>query len=282
MLPPFELLRPDTLDEALEMLGTDPTPTPIAGGTNVLVDLRGRVASVGVLMDVGRLTALRRIERMDSALEIGAGTTIAELLDNPLVANHAPILTTAYRQFAAPLIRNRATMGGNLAHASPAADSAPPLLVLDASLVLRSASRERVVPIEEFFVGPCCTTRREDELIVAVRIPNEMVGASFAYEKVRLRNADAISVVSVAALRERESGRLRLALGAVAPTPIRVREVEDALSNVGSSNREIEEAAARAAKASQPIGDVRSSADYRRRAVDVLVRRCLNSLKEGP
>lgn len=280
-LPAFELRQPSTVVEALEILAAEPTAQPLAGGTCLLVDARARKLRRGTLVDLSRIAELRGIDRDGDALVLGGATTIAELLDSPLVAEGAPILTAACLKFAAPLVRNRATIGGNLVHASPAADTSPPLLVLEATVELQAHGATRSVPIAEFFVGPCCSDRRPGELLVSVRIPIRGVAPAFAYEKVRLRKADAISVVSAAALVDPIDGRVRLALGAVAPTPIRACSAEEILAKEGLTAAAIAKAARAAAEGTRPIGDIRGSADYRRREVEVLVRRCLTRLRGG-
>lgn len=280
-LPAFELKQPLSVEEAMGILAAEPEAQPLAGGTCLLVDARARKARPGMLVDLSRVSELRGIERDGQTIVLGATTTIAELLDSPLIEEHASVLRAACLQFAAPLIRNRATVGGNLVHASPAADTAPPLLVLDATLELRAQGGTRSIPIDEFFVGPCCSDRRAGELLVSIRIPVGSAAARFSYEKIRLRNADAISVVSAAARLDPADGRVRLALGAVAPTPIRARSAEEVLANAGLTQAAIAEASRVAAEEARPIDDVRGSADYRRREVEVLVQRCLARLGDA-
>jgi len=280
-LPAFELVQPNTLEEALDLLAAQPNAQPLAGGTCLLVDARARKIRPETLVDLSRVAELRGIERDGEAWVLGAATTIAELLESDRVEAHVPVLTAACRQFAAPLIRNRATLGGNLVHASPAADTALPLLVLDAVAELRSSEGTRWVPIVEFFVGPCCSDRRPGELLVSVRIPFSSAKRPFAYRKIRLRKADAISVVSAAALRHPKDGDIRLALGAVAPTPIRALAAEEILREKGLTAEAVTDAARRAISDVRPIDDMRGTADYRRREVEVLVRRCLDDLRSS-
>ncbi len=170
MLPEFDLLRPKTMPEALDMLA-DAGTMPIAGGTNVVVDLRAGKHQPRALVDVSRLPGLRGVRREDGHLVIGGGTTISDLLHDPLIAQHAPALREAALVFANPLIRNRATVAGNLVDASPAADTAPPLLALDAEVELSSKAGVRRVPLADFLVGVRKTLRRPDELLTAVRCP---------------------------------------------------------------------------------------------------------------
>jgi CO/xanthine dehydrogenase FAD-binding subunit len=280
MLPEFDLLMPETLSEALEMLSQGaPETVPLAGGTALLPDMRGRTRRPAKLVNVEGLEGLHGIRREDGHVVAGAGVTIAELLDDALIAQSAPVLQQASAVFANPLVRNRATLGGNLVYASPAADTAPPLLVLGAEVELASHEGVRRVPLEEFFVGVRQTVRCPDELLVAVRWPVPPAGSDGAFRKLALRKADAIAVVSAAVWVERdEDGRCRdarVALGAVAPTPIRARATEEALRGRVLTPEVIAEVAHVSCGETACIDDVRSTADYRARVAGVLVRRLL-------
>ena len=280
-LPAFELLQPESLTEALKLLSETPEAVPIAGGTCLLVDLRERSASADVLLDLSRIDELRRIEIVGDELVIGATVTISEILDDPSVAAHAGVLRRACEMFAAPLIRNRATIGGNLVHASPAADTAPPLLLLDAMVETQAEGRKRVTPLHRFFAGPCETALKPAHLLTAARIPISEGTPRWTYQKIRLRKADAISVVSAAALAVPSKDgppEVRIALGAVAPTPVRAWDAEEALKGKELTPEAIAVVAKVAAEEARPIDDLRGSAEYRRREVEVLVRRCLSGL----
>lgn len=280
MLPEFELLMPGTLSEALEMLAEgDGSVKPIAGGTNVIVELRdGR--RYGTLMDVSRLAELRGIRRENGHMVIGGGTTMTELLADPLIAEHGLPLREAAATLGSPLVRNRATVAGNLADASPAADSAPPLLVLGADVVLMSRTVTRRVPLDQFFVGPNETLIRPQELLVAIRWPVPPPDSRGTFHKIGLRQALACSVITVAvAVEGDENGdcqEARIALGSVAPTPMRARAAEEVLRGQRLTEERIAEAARLAAAATRPINDVRSTAAYRRRMAEVLVGRLLS------
>ena len=278
-LPKFDLLQPSTLGEALEILSTTQNAQPIAGGTALLVEMRGRKAEPGVLVDLGRLGDLHGVAPAANELVIGATTTIAELLKNPHVTERASILRDACSTFASPLVRNRATIGGNVAQGSPAGDMAPALLVLDASIELRSVRGKRLVRAVDFWKGPRKTTRKSDEMVVSIRIPLSQTPWLSSWKKLGLRKADAISVASAAVrLSLTADGKCegaRVAVGAVAPTPLRVAKSENALVGKPISREAIAQAAAAAAASSVPINDVRASVDYRRRVVEVLVRRAL-------
>jgi CO/xanthine dehydrogenase FAD-binding subunit len=285
MLPEFNLLMPKTLSEALEMLADNaPDVAPLAGGTNLIPDMRGGRHHPGVLVNVAGLDELGGVRREDGHLVVGGGVTIAELLDAPLIAQTAPVLREAASVLASPLVRNRATVGGNLANASPAADTAPPLLVLGAEVELASKEGTRRVPLEEFFVHVRETVCQPQELLTSVRWPIPTPDSVGRFRKLALRKADAVSVVNAAVMVEPDGngrcGQVRIALGAVAPTPIRVHAAEDALRGQALTSEVIAEAAHLAAEATYCIDDVRGSADYRKRVVKVLVRRLLTEIAE--
>ena len=311
MFPEFELWTPHSLPEALAQIATAEA-LPLAGGTNVIPDLRSGRHKARILLDISRLDELHGIRRENGHVIIGGGVTLGELLASPsehsgctcpegvvarngcspgrtpgrcgpeLVSEHAGPLVQAARLFANPLVRNRATLAGNLVDASPAADTAPPLLVLDAEVNLVSQAGCRTVPLKDFFIGVRKTVRRPDELLSGVRFPVTSLppaGTACGYYKLGLRKADAISVVSVAIRLEVEAdGRCRLAriaLGSVAPTPIRAIAAEESLCGQALTGKAFVEAGELAAMAVSPISDLRASADYRRRMVKVLVQRLL-------
>lgn len=292
MLPEFELLMPRTLPEALEMLAERaPDVMPIAGGTNVIPDLRGGRYRPACLVNVADLPELRGVRREDGFLVIGGGVTIAEVIEDPLVAQFAPVLREAAKTLGSPLVRNRATVAGNLANASPAADMAPPLLALDAEVELASREGVRRVPLKDFFVHVRRTVRQPHELMTAIRVPLPPENSRARFFKVALRKADAIAVVNGAVWVDLEYGvgsveyggrcrAARIALGAVAPTPIRAHEAERALEGQVLTPEVVAEAARLAAEATRTIDDIRGSAAYRRVVTEVMVRRTLEGIME--
>lgn len=278
MLPEFELWTPESLPEALEMLAkAAPDIVPLAGGTNLVVDMRSGRHSPKIVLDLSRLTDMRGMRTPNSHIWLGGGVTIAELLDSPLIEQSALPLRQAARLFASPLVRNRATLAGNLVDGSPAADTAPPLLALDAEVELASLESTRHIPLASFFLGVRRTLLQPDELLTSVSIPVPSPRMAFGYTKLGLRKADAISVVSAATAIELDpDGRCtkaRIALGSVAPIPLRACAAEDCLQGELLSPEAMAEAADLAARAVSPISDLRASADYRRRMVAILVRR---------
>jgi len=285
MLPEFDLLTPQTLPEALDMLaeGT-PDVVPLAGGTNLIVDLRAGRYRPGVLVNVAGLDELRFIRRENRHIVMGGGVTITELLEDPLIAQYAPVLREAAAVFANPLVRNRATVGGNLVDGSPAANMPPPLLVLDAEVELASKDGARRIPLDDFLVGVRQTLRRPDELLTAIRWPVPPPRSAAAFYKIGLRKSDAIAVVSAAVMVEGDVGagpaparctQARIALGSVAPRVIRARAAEETLRGQPLTDEVIAEAARLSAGVACPIDDIRGSAAYRQRVTEVLVRRLL-------
>jgi carbon-monoxide dehydrogenase medium subunit len=277
LLPRFEYRHATSLLQATTLLAENPVAQALAGGTDLLVDLRERRRQPPMLVDVGELAELRGVEVDDGATRIGGGVTVGELRASPLVGARLPALRAAARDFADFLTRNKATLGGNLANASPGADLVVPLLALDATVVLAGPSGERTVPLDAFLLGPRRTVARSGELIRHVLVPRH--GGRQAWYKLGLKRGGAIAVVSVATwLRLDPGGRVadaRIALGAVGPRPFRPREAEASLVGAPLDPGRVARAAELAATASRPITDVRGGADYRTAMVRALVARCL-------
>ncbi len=280
MLSEFELLMPQTLPETLEMLANGaPEVMPLAGGTNMIVDIRGGRKCPKTLLNLSGLSELRGICEDNGYVVIGGGATLAEILDSEIIAARIPVLQEAAKIFANPLVRNRATIGGNLCDASPAADTAPPLLVLNAEVELASKDGTRRLPLAEFFTGVRQTKRQPHELLTAIYVPVMAGNSAGGFRKLALRKADAISVVNAAVLVEYNGGDackdVRIAMGAVAPTPIRATAAEDALRGKKLTPELVVDAVSLVCDATCCIDDVRGAAAYRQRVVGVLVRRLL-------
>jgi len=274
MLPDFDLIQPRTVDEALAALNDG--AQPLAGGTNLLVDLRARRTKPKRLVSLAGLDALRGISRADGQVVVGALTTVDDLLRDPVIAEEAPALVASARVFAGAMVRNMATLAGNLCFGSPAADLAPPLLALDAQVVLRGPQGERTLPLAEFGLAPRATARAADELLTHVHWPQRPPGSAHLFRKVGLRKGDAISVVTVAVLLAAEGGKcneVRIALGAVAPAVMRAPRAEAVLRGRTPGDESFAEVGRLAAEACNPIDDIRASAAYRRHVVAVATRR---------
>jgi carbon-monoxide dehydrogenase medium subunit len=273
----FDLLRPRTLVGALEMMATLEYAQPIAGGTDVVPLFRDVGCKPVHLIDLGLIPELNGIVEENGKVHIGPTTTHAQLLASKVIEEKAPALHDAARWIGSVQIRNRGTVGGNLCNASPAADTAPPLLVHDAEAQVSSLKDARWIPLRELFAGPKTTVLEPDELLTGLRFaPTGHSGSSF--QRIGRRKGFTLSVVNAAVYLERDGDELRevrIALGSVAPTPIRVQRVEDTIRGKKMSESLLEEAASVCMGEAKPIDDVRGTAEYRRDMVGVLVKRAM-------
>lgn len=280
-------LSPDSIDGVLALIERHPDARLIAGGTDLLVRLR-REPSTAPLISLDRVAAWQGIEEVDAdgaMLAIGATTRIAELARSPVLAANAPLLQRAALSFAAPAIRNMASVGGNLCTASPAGDCLVPLYALGAQVELISSAGCRRLPIGDFILGPGRTSLARGEIITRVLLPARDPFAWQAYEKVGRRQSLAISVVSFAGLLrlddEQRVAEAHFAWGAVGPTVITAPEIADWLIGKQLDQSLIDEAAERARNAVSPIDDLRAGADYRRSLAGNLLRRFLGQIQHG-
>ena len=275
---PFQYLTPRSLDEALALL--TPKAVPLAGGTDLFLGMERRQTRPEAIVDLKRIPGVDGIEPSDRGLRIGALALMETLSASPLIRDGYPALGEAARVVGSTQTRNRATIGGNLANASPAADTATPLMALGAAVEATGADGTRELPIDELFRGPGKTALRDGELLTAILIPPAPALSGSAFQRC-VRTAMDIAVVNCAAfVRLDENGIVvdaRIALGAVGPTPLRAASAESCLKGHGFSARTAEEAAECAAADARPIDDVRAGADYRREMVRVLTRRAIES-----
>lgn len=268
-------LRPRTLDEAVRRLEDDPSLVPTAGCTDLMVRSPEALHQMEKVIDLLAIDELRGIREVEGALEIGATTSFSEIRRSAAVRAAFPALAAAASVVGGWQIQNRATLGGNMANASPAGDSLPVLLALDALVVAAGARGFREIPYAEFHTGYRKTALQPGEIVASVRLPYLPQGSIQTFRKVGTREAQAISKIVVAMAGRLEDGRiaeLRLAAGSVAPIPVRLRAAEEAV--LGLSPGEAADLAGReAARAVTPIDDVRSTAEYRRFALERVVRR---------
>lgn len=282
-----QYISPTTVEEALLALAKHGAAARlIAGGTDMLIELeRGQRPGVTVMIDISRIPGLNQIEADGETIRLGPMVTHNQVVASVLIQDEARPLALACWEVGAPQIRNRATIAGNLITASPANDSIPPLLVLDASVHLTSAARgDRTVRLADFYTGLRRTIMQPDEMLTAIHIPRRPATARGTFLKLGLREAQAISVINVAALLHFDGDQVThaaLALGSVAPTVIRMPEVEAALVGKPLDETTIRDAARLAAAITRPISDVRGTAAYRTEMVKVLVARALRSLRDG-
>jgi CO/xanthine dehydrogenase FAD-binding subunit len=279
----MDVLLPGTLEEALSMQAERPEARPIAGGTDLMVEINFDRDRPEAIIDLTRAAELAELRREDGRVFLGAGVTYARIM------RELPELTAlvqASRTVGSPQIRNRGTVGGNLGTASPAGDALPVLAVYDAEVVLgRAGGDTRVLAWQEFLLGVKRTALAEGELILGVRW--RPVSGPGSFSKIGTRNAMVIAVASLCLQVDEEGRGVRVALGSVAPTVVRATEAEafasDALAEAGVwddpgrpvSASVLAEFGVRVARSARPIDDVRGSAAYRRHAVEVLGRRAL-------
>jgi CO/xanthine dehydrogenase FAD-binding subunit len=262
-----QLIAPGTLQEVVVLLANEPGNwTPIAGGTDLMVQYAAGKLAAGKLVSIAALRELRLIEVTATEIRIGAGCTYTGIRQHKVIAEELPLLVRSAAWTGGIANQNRGTLGGNIANASPAGDSLPVLLAYDAELVLVSARGERRVPYRNFHTGYKTTILAPDELIRAVCIPRNFADYFCYAKKVGARDAQAISKVFLAALgriTNRKIADVRLAAGSVAPMPIRLPQTENLLRGQSINNSLFESCQATVASEIQPIDDIRSSAKYR-------------------
>jgi len=279
----FEFFNPSSLPEVFELLdryGAD--ARLIAGGTDLLVQMKQGLILPQKLINVLNLSGLRGIERDGDSIRIRALTRHADIENSALIRDGWKLLALASHKIGSPQIRHLGTLGGNLCNGSPSADTAPALLVLEAKVCLASRKGERHLPLESFFTGPGETVLEKDEALKEVIVPEPPALSSFSYLKLGRRKSMDLALVSAAVLltidpkRER-FGQVRIALGSVSPTPVRIKETERVLKGKPVDEDMILQAAGLAQKECQPISDIRASAEYRKEMVKVLVERAIKA-----
>lgn len=278
----FDLITPANLTAAVAMLAESPREwLPIAGGTDVMVQLASGTLRARKLLSVWNLPELRRIDALPEEIQIGAGSTYTDLRRSEIVSREFPLLARAASWTGGIANQNRGTIGGNIVNASPAADSLPALLAYQAELILVSAAGERRIPYVDFHRDYKKMVLAPGELIRSVCLPQRYSGYVQYSRKVGGRNAQAISKVCVAALGRIERGAIedvRIALGSVAPIPIRLRETEKLLLGKSPSADLVAKAGETAMAETHPIDDIRSTARYRAAVVGNLVNEFLEIL----
>ncbi len=279
-LPKFQYLAPQKIEETLTILGELRDQAKIiAGGTDLLIQMKNRAITPSYLVGIKHMSCLDYIAYdQKDGLKLGALSTMTSIEDSSLIQKEYNILAQAVRCVASSQIRNVATISGNLCSAVPSADTAPALLVSGAKLKLQSNQGIRVVPVREFFTGPRQTVLRKDELLTEVQVPHLSSDYKGIYLRQGLRKAMDLAVASVAVVMNSEDNYckdIKIALGAVAPTPRLATKTEVLLSGQHLADELIEEAARVASEEAQPISDMRASADYRRELVRVLTARAL-------
>jgi carbon-monoxide dehydrogenase medium subunit len=278
----FDYYRPGAMEEVFALFRKHKNGARLmAGGTDLVPGMKLKALRPGVIIDLKGIKGLDKINYSKrNGLRVGALTTLASLHASRAIRENIPFLAQAAGEVGSVQVRNRATLGGNLCNASPAADTATPLMALDAIACIRGPRKERTLPLEQFFTGPGKTGLKPGEVLVRVEAPAMKPHSGGAFIKLGVRRAMEIALVNVAAVvvLDGKSGMIkqaRIALGSVAPTAIRVRKAEELLIGSTLEDSALVEAGKAASKASRPISDVRCSAGYRKEMADVLVRRAL-------
>jgi CO/xanthine dehydrogenase FAD-binding subunit len=277
----FEYYAPGSLKEALMLLHKSKGEAKIlAGGTDLVVQMKNESVRPAVVVDIKNITELNKLEWNDKVLRIGAALPLSRIINFPPLKQFFHVLYQACASIGSVQLRNRATLGGNICNAAPSADSAPALLCLEALAIVLGTKAKRRIRFEEFFSGPGQTALAKDEILLGVEIPAPASLSLGYYLKHTPRQDMDIAIAGVCSWLSfnpisRRCQEARIALGAVAPTPIRVTAAEALLRGKEISADNIELAAQAAAQTAQPISDVRGSAEYRREMVRVLTRRSL-------
>jgi CO/xanthine dehydrogenase FAD-binding subunit len=273
----MDVFTPYSLEEALDIRFTHPEATPVAGGTDLMVDVNARRVRPSALLDLSHVSELKAWQRENGTVFVGAGMTFARIQRE--LTEFRPLVEAA-RSVASPQIRNRATLGGNLATASPAGDSISVLAAYGADVVVASSKTwMHRIPLSEFLVGPKRTSLAPDELIVGVEWRPVDGAGSFA--KVGRRSAMIIAIASACLQVDEDARSVRLALGSVGPTVLRARRAEEFVEGLDWSDpATLAEFGRLASAETRPIDDRRGTAVYRRHVVSVLARRCLAQAEE--
>ena len=284
MIPPaFDYAVPKTLNEAVALLGKNPEAKILAGGHSLIPMMKFRLASPALLVDLNRLDGLAYLREEDGWLKIGALTREADLDDSPLIREKYPLLADTTRVIADPLVRNMATVGGNLAHADPANDHPATMLAYGAQVAATGPSGERVIPIDQFFSGPFQTVLTHDEILTEIRIPAARPGSGGAYYKVERKVGD-FAVAAVAAQVTLDAAGnceyVGIALTNVGLMPIKATNAEGNLRGQKPDDAHIRQAAQLAAEAAEPTSDQRGSEEYKRALVKTLTTRALRRAVE--
>lgn len=276
-IPKIQYHTPKSLEGALSLLVDEENATPIIGGTDLMIAMRAAAITPSHLVDLNEIPELNYIMEDEGYIKIGATTTHTQVANSPVTAK-LPALIDACSRIGSPQIRNRGTITGNICNASPAADSAGPLMVHDAEVVVRSLDDERIIPIEDLFAGPKINSLEPTELLTEIRLPVPNGGSASSYKRIGRRKAFTLSVVSAAAFIQMDGDTCvdaKVAFGSVAMTPIRVPDAEELLKG-SELDAEVVEAASKVVyEAVKPITDVRGTAEYRKDMCPVLMKRAI-------
>lgn len=280
MIPPaFDYHSPRSVAEAIGLLGSlGPEAKLLAGGHSLLPMMKLRFAQPAHLIDLNRIEALRGIREEGDTVVIGAMTTESQLIASPLLQARLPLLPEAARLIADPQVRNRGTIGGDIAHGDPGNDHPALSMVLDATMVMQGPGGERSVKADDFFLGTYVTALAEDEILVALRMPAFQPRTGHAYEKLKRKTGDWATAAAAVVLRLDAAGavsHVRIALTNVAPTALRATAAEDALRGQPLSPQSIDDAVSQAMALCDPAEDLRGNRDYKTAMAGQMLRRAI-------
>lgn len=272
-----QYIKIGSVEELLQSLQS-PGAVILCGGTDLVVKMRKGLLSAKTLLDISDLDQLREIRQERGCIEIGAAVSFSQIIEEAIIHEQIPILAMGLRKLGSTQIRNRGTIGGNLVNASPAADSAIPLLLLDAEVIIADPTGERRVQLEDFLCGPGKTVLKQGEFLSGIRVPIPDPEFSPFFHKVGRRKALTIAIASLGALlrmKDDAIDEIRLAAGSVAPAPVRLHAVETLLTGRRVTPQSIKQARNIIRQCISPITDLRATADYRYQVIADLLARLL-------
>jgi carbon-monoxide dehydrogenase medium subunit len=281
--PPFQYIVPTSIAEAVDLLDRDDEAKILAGGQSLIPMMRFRLASPGTLIDINRIDGLEYIREEDGWLKIGALTRETTLDESDLIRTHYALLADTTRMIADPIVRNLATVGGNLSHADPANDHPATMLAYGAQVVAQGPGGQRVIPIEEFFLGPFESALKHNELLTEIRVPAYQEGSSGAYHKMERKVGDFATAAVAVQIHVDPSGVCTYAgigLTNVGLTPIKAKTAEESLAGQRLTDEVIRQAGQKAAEAAEPQSDQRGTEEYKRSLVKTLTIRALRMAQQ--
>ena len=287
MIPPFDYKTPGSIQEACDLLWrADGKAKLIAGGTDLVIGLRNGDQNPPFLIDVTKIEELRKIKEKNGTISIGAAVTHSQIASSPLIKRYAKVLSDAASEIGSPQIRNLGTIGGNIVNASPAADTLPPLMVLNAIGMVASKEGEKQVPLYQLFNGPYETSLGPNELLVRVTFQKLSSSMKSSFIRLARRDAMAIGRISVAIVLEMEKRKkriknIRIAAGSVTPTPQRFLEVEDFLGGKSPDEETLRRASLKISETMINRTGIRTSTPYKRPVIEALFIRGMRKALEG-
>ncbi len=284
MIPPFDYKTPNTIEEAIELLWqAEGKAKVIAGGTDLVIGLRSGDYTPQSIIDITRIEELRKIEEKNGAVSIGAAVTHSEIASSPLVKKYGKILSDAASEIGSPQIRNLGTIGGNIVNASPAADTIPPLMVLNAMGRVVSRGGEKEVLLSQLFKGPYETNLKPHELLVQITFQKLPPETKSSFVRLARRDAMAIARMNVAIILQIGKNRIedvRIAVGSVTPTPQRMSEAETFLKGKLPDKRSLQKASLKVSEAMIQRSGIRTSTSYKKLVVEALFMRAIKKALE--